>query len=249
MAGGRAAGAVDVAQDAGEDAVAMVPEYQTLRDYHCGSPVVVVGNGPSLAAVPDAFLLKWPLMVCNSFYLRKGIVANWYLLELTNHLKSEQRNERMPYARRVVNGGGYLLVNRRVIQYFQHLPNVFGVGFLEPPRRVLRAFQFDPFDVYGADHSVLYSMLQFAYYLTSGPVLMVGVDHKFEGERWHFYPDEDSPHYAILRHDQYEGWRKEADPYFVTAAEIYERSDRDLLNLTPDSAATMFATDGLENWA
>ena len=41
-------------------------------------PILIMGNGPSLADIPDSFLKKYPTFGCNSIHLRKGFKPTYY---------------------------------------------------------------------------------------------------------------------------------------------------------------------------
>ena len=47
--------------------------YQTAK-----GPIVIVGNGPSLADIPDAFLQKYPTFGCNAIHLRRGFTPTYW---------------------------------------------------------------------------------------------------------------------------------------------------------------------------
>jgi hypothetical protein len=41
-------------------------------------PIVIMGNGPSLADIPDTFLRRYPTFGCNSVHLRKGFTPTYW---------------------------------------------------------------------------------------------------------------------------------------------------------------------------
>lgn len=229
----------------------MIP-FWLLEDYHEGKPLVVCGNGPSLQDVPPELFEKYPTMACNSVYARGYFnehTPDWYVIEGLGHLKKpDERASRVPYLIKVAQNGGHSLVNRRMAHHFQHLENIYYVDYIDLYGQAFQSFQFDPFLNYGTGHCVGYAMLQFAYYLTSGPVLLVGYDHSFKNDQWHFFPDEDVPAFVTMPKDNYIKFREKVDPKFEEAAEVFRVTKRTLLNLTPDSKADMFTRDTIENW-
>ena len=145
-------------------------------------------------------------------------------------------------------GLGGTLVNRRMVHHFEHLPMVYSVDYIDDRGRRYDNFEFAPFEYYGTGHCVTSAMLQFAYYLTRGAVLLVGVDHKFTGDDWHFFPDEDVPAFHTMPKESYMKFRQRVDPFFEQVASIYENTGRELINLTPDSHARMFKTGSYDEW-
>jgi len=227
-------------------------QFAELEDYFEGSPIVICGNAPSLADVPVELFKKYPTIGVNSVYTHayfKDNPVSVYCIEGYGHLKAEaERKARMPYIQQVADAGGFSLVNKRVAQHFQHLPEVYFIDYMSPRGHIHQSFEFDPFNVYGSGYCVTFAALQFAYYLTSGAVLLVGMDHKFSGDSWHFFEDEKAPEFKTMEKKEYSLFRKRVDPKFEEAAEVYKVTDRELINLTPDSEATMFEAGSVDEW-
>jgi hypothetical protein len=226
--------------------------YLELEDHFKGQPVVVIGNGASLADVPTELFEKYPTFGMNSIYANEYLNDNpvdVYTIEGLGHLNTpEERAERMPYIQAVADNGGISLVNRRMLQYFQHLPEVYAVDYVSPSGGAYNHFQFQPFTYYGTGSCVTYAVLQFAYYMTTGTVLLVGIDHKFVDGNWHGYDEDNAPEFDPMPQKEYQKFRMRVDPKFSECAEVYRVTGRKLLNLTPDSAAGMFEKDTIENW-
>ena len=227
-------------------------QYSQLENYFEGSPIVICGNAPSLADVPVELFQKYPTIGVNSVYTHsyfKDNPVSVYCIEGLGHLKTEEeRNARMPYIKQVSEAGGFSLVNRRVVQYFQHLPDVYYIDYVNERGQYHKSFEFDPFKFYGSGHCVTYAVLQFAYYLTTGAVLLVGIDHKFSDDSWHFYEDKEAPEFNTMAKKEYQKFRSLVDPMFEEVAEVYSVTNRELYNLTPDSAAKMFDTGSIDEW-
>lgn len=227
----------------------MKPFWQ-LEDIY--SEIVVIGNGPSLADVPIELFEKYPTMGCNSVYQHEYFwehPVDWYVLEGINHLATpEQRKARIPYIQRVAEHGGHIIINRRMIHHFQHFDNIYSVDYVTTTGRQVNSFQFDPFMYYGTGACVTYAMLQFAYYLASGTVLMVGMDHSFKEEEWHFFDDGEAPAFHKFTEEDYWKFRKRADPKLKECATVYEVTDRELINLTPNSEAKWFEEGDIDEW-
>ena len=227
-------------------------QYSKLKDMYKGSPLLVCGNGPSLKDVPVELFKKYPVMGSNSVYTHQYLNDNpvdWYVLEGLGHLKTEEeRNARIPYIRKVAKNKGFTAVNRRAIQYFQHLDNVYTVDYVNERGQQFRNFDFNPFLYFGSGHCVTAAMLQLAYFLTTGPVLLVGLDHKFSGNSWHYYEDELAPEFVSMPKSEYQKFRMRVDPFFEQVASVYKETDRKLINLTPKSEARMFTAGEYKDW-
>ncbi len=220
-----------------------------FKNYHKKRPILIVCNGPSLGDVPADFLREHITMGCNSIYTRDDFLCDWYMIEGINHLLTEEeRDARKPYIRKVGTCGGYSLVNRRMVQHFEHLPNVRSIDYQGPKTEYYTSFQFTPFDHHGMGACVTFAMLQFAHFLTEGPVLIVGMDHKFSGTRWHYYKKEDAPEFEEMGLEEYAKFRHRVDPKFAEVAVVFEETDREIYNLTPDSACNAFPLGNLEDW-
>ena len=223
-----------------------------MENHFDGSPVLVIGNGGSLKDVPTELFDKYPTFGMNSCYANDYLNENpvdVYCIEGLGHLKNEaERSARMPYIEKVAEAGGFSLVNRRMAHHFQHLPNVYYIDYVNPAGQHHKSFEFQPFDYYGSGHCVTFCVLQFAYYLTTGEVLMVGLDHKFDGDKWHGYDEAKSPEFSPMPQAEYQKFRTRVDPKFNEVAEVYRLTNRTLLNLTPASDAKMFESDDMENW-
>jgi len=226
-------------------------EYSKLEGIYKDSPLVVVGNGPSLSDVPVELFEKYPTMACNSVYASgyfKDNTPDWYVIEGLGHLKTdEERKARMPYIKKVAKNNGATLVNRRVAQHFQHLKEVYFIDYINEKGQHYNSFQFNPFDFYGTGACVTYAMLQFAHFLTEGPVLLVGIDHSFKGKDWHFFTDEEAG-FESMPIQEYQKFRMRVDPKFEEVAKVFEMTDRKLINLTPKSVAYMFTAGEYKEW-
>jgi len=225
------------------------PPFWEHLDSHKNEPGVLICNGPSLDDVPDEFLNKYPTMGSNSIYTKDGIIVDYYFIEGRGHLMMPQeRLARIPYMMEVAGQGGYNFVNRRFIQFFDFIPNVYTIDYINHNNRAETVFQFEPFVNHGTGWCVTYAMFQFAHYFGFNPLLIIGMDHRFVEGQWHFYKDAEAPEFVSMPYNEYENFRKKVDPVFEEVSKVFKYTDREILNLTPDSAAWMFEVDDLENW-
>lgn len=109
--------------------------------------------------------------------------------------------------------------------------------------------------------TVTYAMLQIAFYMGFETVLLVGVDHRYPatgskpGYRFtagtsdpdHFTPADGKPYFITgktFNTPELEGTAKN----YAIARELFDKSGRKILNLTPNTALNVFEKDKLENW-
>jgi hypothetical protein len=226
------------------------------KDCHAGEVGVLIGNGPSLIDVPAEFFSKYVTIGCNSLYRRDDAVPDNYCLEGLSHLKRlAEREVRRPFIEKVALNGGAILVNRRAMQYFGDLPpgvlsHVIGVDHMDDEHNILRDWSDDPMKQYGTGHTVMFFMLQLAFWMGLDPVLMVGIDHKWgESGHWHFYDGvDDKPFGEIMTHKRFPRYVVKANESYELAASRFREADRRLLNLTPDTGTDAFEKDNLSNW-
>ncbi len=221
-----------------------VMHYEKYRNLHQGEPIIVIGNGPSLADVPVEWLNAHVTIGMNSFYKKEGLYVDYWALEGAGHLKTaRERNERLKYADRA----GTIFVNRRFVQYFEHLPNVRSVDYLDYRGGKKTDFSFDPPIQHGTQNtSVMFFCLQLAHYLGGDPTLIVGLDHRWVDGKWHFYTDPEGVH--VGPHGDFDQWAAAADASYELCAKVFRATGRTLLNLTPNSASRAFERGNLEEW-
>ena len=228
--------------------------YSEFHNIHKDKPGLLICNGPSLSDVPVSIFTKYPKLGSNSVYANKWLAerpVDYYFIEGANHLRTpEERAARMPYIDAV--GGHYRdgisLVNRRFIQFFQHLPNVYAIDYKDERFKSLKGWSYEPFIIHATGACVTFAMLQFAYYFGINPLLIVGMDHRFEGDDWHFFKDEEAQPFKSMSKAEYDGWKPRAEYAYSIAQRVFEENGRKILNLTPDTACNMFYKDKMENW-
>ncbi len=208
------------------------------------NPGILVCNGPSLADVPLDFLHRYDSLASNSFYKKEGLKPTHWFLEGYNHLKTEEeRAERKKY----MHIPETVLINSRQIHHFAEFGNTVPVDYLDVRGMKIHGFQKAPGAWgHGTANSVTYAMLQYAFEWGYDPLLIVGMDMRFEGDNWHFY--EDSGPFHAMDKERFETWRIRAESSYAECATEFYKAGRSVLNLTPDTACKAFVTDKLENW-
>ena len=103
-------------------------------------------------------------------------------------------------------------------------------------------FSFNPLVTVGCRVSVVYVILQIAYYMGFQKMCLVGLDHDYSGPTQHCYPEDSRQ--PVEPGEQYgfdtKEWLKQADHIFSFANEIYEVNGREIVNWTPESKCKVF---------
>ena len=222
----------------------MVEHFSKYKDKHAGQKLVVVGNGFSLADVPVEWLNSHTTIAMNSFYKLPGLCPDYWALEGAGHLKKEKdRETRYPH----MDKAGLVLVNRRFVQYFEHFSNVRSVDYIDYRGSKKTDFSYSPLEIHGTTNSVMFFCLQLAYYLGGNPTLVVGLDHRFDGEKYHFYDEEGDFH--VGPEGDFSAWADRAEESYKLCANVFKAHNRTLLNLTPGTACKAIPLGNLEDWA
>jgi hypothetical protein len=114
-------------------------------------------------------------------------------------------------------------------------------------------FSLEPLHITGLGYSMVFVLLQIAYYMGFQTVLMVGLDHKYPtGPKKHFYTDDEFPQFEtapgpVYDHDP-DKWQQGASLIFELANKVYDEDNRDIINLTEGSHCEAFQRETLSNW-
>lgn len=221
----------------------MPDHFSHYHNLHAGSPIVVIGNGFSLEDIPAWWLNSQTSIGMNSFYKKAGLRVDYWALEGAGHLKKEKDRElRYPH----VDKAGLVLVNRRFVHHFEHFPNVRSIDYINFKGAKKTDFSYAPLEQHGSTNSVMFFCLQLAYYLGGDPTLIVGLDHRFDGERYHYYPEDGDFH--IGPEGDFDVWAERAEQSYKLCANVFKAHNRTLLNLTPDTACEVIVKGNLEDW-
>jgi hypothetical protein len=230
-----------------------------FRKRHFG-PGLVIANGPSLKDVSNQFLRKYPSIGCNRIYLKEGFTPTYFVQFGRNQVAT------------IVLASDYYgvmseveasFVNRFAMEHFDMYENAYGISTVplslwdgpdtevDKVQRVGGSFSFDPLDGMGIGGSVIYQSLQLAFWFGFDPVLIVGLDHYYPvnvDEPWHFYPNKPETTDMNGPLGGREGWNERSVTAFENARMVYDDADREILNLTPDSACKVFRMEDMQLW-
>jgi len=213
-------------------------DWSQLYNYHQGKTILVVCNGPSLKNVPLDFLKDYPTFGFNNIFLLDGFTPTYYAA--TSHLVILQSMEQI----KTIDATKFIKQDYGFTENYEFYtvphPNMFS---LDPQLGLYEG------------HSVTHVALQIIYYMGYSTVLIVGLDHRFVGVE---KPDEeqkwegDDPNHFSPEYFRNLLWYtpnlEESAKSFAKANEIYEKSGRRIVNLTPGTALDVFEKDYIGNW-
>jgi hypothetical protein len=189
----------------------------------------VLGNGPSLARVPNLVLDSLPTFGSNRIF--KKYVPNFYCC-----INPTEANK-YPVEIEVMNCE-YKFVTDKV--------KIPGVTPLHSTMEV--DFSINPFWAVNEGYSVTFVLLQLAFFYGFREVFLLGVDHRYAQPckpnaeiTWH---GKDVNHFADDYVKPGEHWNcadlRHSEIYFQKAKEIFEMNGRRIVNLTEGSALDVF---------
>jgi hypothetical protein len=219
----------------------MVDRFQNA---HAGESCIVIGNGPSLACVPDVFLLSLPTFGANRI---------WRKFEPTYYVCTDPLD--------VAKNMKYILARKEP----KFVQSTFGIEY--PIEVIYQAgaqgwnkFTPDPTQPMFDGATVTYVSLELAYWMGFTTVYLVGVDHRYHWKGSRYKGSQvititadgspDPNHFIPNYHLPGEQWQppnlKRMEQAYKLARAAYEADGRRIINLTPDSALDVFEKASLD---
>lgn len=225
--------------------------YTELKDSHKGETGLVVANGPGLAKVSDEFLSSYPSFGCNRISARHpGYCPTYYVGMGFNQLDTPEKRKDIEVfitdARCEV-----MFINRHWVHEYAYpkVLSVLGGRAYGAKDSNLRDFSFNPLHYMGIGYSIVYCSLQIAYYMGFTTILLVGMDHTYEGAQGHFYPDDKYPEFEKAPGPYTpKAWQNGANMVFTLANDAYRKNKRRIINLSEPTACEVFERGRIEDW-
>ena len=206
----------------------MNKSFEHLFNTHAGETALVIGNGPSLKQVPNAFLDSFPTLGSNRVYLKYE--PTYYVA--VNPLVIEQNREdilKLDSAAKFVREGS-------------GLENCYELHSMRAPM-----FSYDPTRYIYEGYTVTFVALQLAFFLGFQTVLLVGVDHRYtytgEPNEQHTWQGDD-PNYFDPSYFRDMQWHnpdlEQSEQAYWMAREAFESNGRRIINMTEGSALEVF---------
>ena len=213
--------------------------FDHLHNTHPGETCIVIGNGPSLADVPIAFLKKYPTFGANRITLWMEFLQLTYYVAINPLVIKQNADE----------------INRLECEA-KFIRN--GMGFhddYELRSMAVPLFSYDPSQYIYEGFTVSFVSLQIAFFMGFKTVLCVGIDHRYvydgapneakvmEGAD----PNHFSPEYFKGQTWNNPDLGQSAAAYWM-AKQAFESDGRRIVNLTPNSALDVLPMGELQQW-
>lgn len=227
--------------------------YSQFKDKHAGETGIIIANGPGLNNVPVEFLKKHTSLGCNRITLMAPeFVPTYYACLGMNQIDTpEKRATFDPMLGHPDCKAAFL--NRLYAHEFFY-DNVFSIlGGYTYGMEETRFFSNNPLKVTGLGYTMIYVLLQIAFYMGFQTILLVGLDHHYpDGPQKHFYKDGEVPEFEVAPGPLYNydtrEWRKGANIVLTMANEVYLNAGREIINLSSPSECSIFRKEKLSAW-
>lgn len=199
---------------------------------------LIIGNGPSLADIPNEFLSKYPTFGSNRVYLK--FTPDYYAC--VNPLVIEQ------YYTEIARMDSIKFIRA---SHTHLVPGSIGLH-----KSTQAPFSTDPLVWYHEGWTVTFVLMQLAYWFKYRRIGLIGVDHRytFDGKPNqelkaqgadvnHFDPD----YFAAGTKWNAPDLARSQQSYRIAKA-VFERDGREIINLTPGSALTVFECEDWQTW-
>ena len=200
---------------------------------------LIIGNGPSLADVPNEFLAKYPTFGTSRVYLK--YVPDYYAFVDPVSMNDDRMHE----IRELKSA------HKFVDSHYNHLFNDC------IPLKCLHEMGFSlyPLSVVYAYFSATTVLIQLAFYYGFEKVGLVGMDHRYatpNGKRkWH-EASEDTSHFTSDYYKPGESWKApmldKLTVWHGLAREVFDCNHRQIVNLTPGSDLTVHPMEDWRTW-
>jgi hypothetical protein len=214
--------------------------WSQLANSHAGESCIVIGNGPSLNKIPLEFLNANTTLSSNRIYLLEGFKPDYY--SCVNPLVLQQS----------IDDIMEMDATKFISNKFAHLvPGSLPLISAGQP-----IFSTMP-DLYIYEgHTVTFVLLQLAYFLGFVRVGLVGVDHRYSftgsPNQAVVSPGDDPNHFDPEYFGKGFEWHnpdlKRSHDAYIMARTVFEADDREIINLTPDSALDVFKRGEVATW-
>ena len=204
---------------------------------------LIIGNGPSLADIPNEFLAKYPTFGSNRIYLKytpdyyafvdRLWIANY--LDDINALKSTRTGETPEKFIRC--------------EFAKFVPGSHPMNNTSK-----REFSYEPLKWCWDGCTVTFVHLRLAFFYGFERVLMIGVDHYYDkkGAVGAVCMGRDTSHFTKDYYDEHVSWwQPNLDKFEISyklAKKAYEEAGREVINITPKTRLDVFRKDDWKKW-
>jgi len=201
-------------------------------DTHKGETAILMGNGDSLATIPEELLLKHPSFGVNLIPMKPfqptyfSCIGTKYLTKFPAEMYDTAANADIAF-----------ISNFHIKDNVPELQKLYSLDNVQLIDSETITF---PGEYFMSGGTVTYVNLKIAYFMGFETVLLVGCDHNPE---WtHFYgnhlntPPDETRHHEMTYH-------------YLVASEVYKKADKRIVNLSLPSRLDEFLERGeVDDW-
>lgn len=228
--------------------------WRSIQDTHAGETCLIIGNGPSLAFLPLAFLKKYPSFGVNKIFKLQGFIPTYYVA--SDRYMLEKCHGQMK---------GLARYSELVFFRDQLKINTDHVITFRDTKR--KEFSYKPGDGLYTGWTVTFVCLQIAYWMGFTTALLVGIDHYYwypeytfptsDDDRLYVMPvvsdGRDQNHFCVDYHEPGEQYMagsdlRRMDESYQLAKEAWESHGRRILNLTEGTHCEVFEKADWRAW-
>ncbi len=215
-----------------------MPNWNDLKGMHAGQTGLIIGNGPSLKNVPLEFLQKYISFGTNRIYLMRGFTPTYYVS--VNPLVIEQSIDQIKKLKSLK------FISEAYAYDLDALPLISDY---------VPTFSLNPQKFIYEGYTVTYVCMQIAHWMDFDTILLVGVDHRYTftgAPNQEMIMEGDDPNHFCSDYFKGARWNnpdlERSEQAYRMAKEAYRNLGKRIINLTKDSALTIFEKDDIKNW-
>lgn len=199
---------------------------------------LIIGNGPSLADIPDEFLAKYPTFGSNRVYLK---FTPTYYAAVNKHVVRQYADQ---------------INQMNCVKYIRHDTADLIPGSTPLYSSLVYVFSTEPLTWVCEGWTVTFVLMQLAYWYGFREVGLIGVDHRYD---FTGQPNElltakgdDPNHFDKSYFSGGAAWNapdlKRSEEHYRIAHKVFTEDGRKIVNLTPGSALGVFPTRDWTTW-
>ena len=212
--------------------------FEHLKNAHKGETCLVIGNGPSLANVPNSFLEKYTSFGSNGIFL-KFIPTYYACMDSQDIRRLREDIIKLPCVK-FTEESAKIPGCYKIRQFASH-----------------GEFSYTPSKALWGGYTVTFTILQICYFMGFSTILLVGVDHRYIIKQNQYDvlslgdneddPDHFCPEYHRGAHFNNPNTHLTVHSYELARA-AYQQDGRKIINLTENSALDVFPKGTIAEW-
>lgn len=200
---------------------------------------LIIGNGPSLADIPNEFLENYPTFGSNRVYLKYTPDYYAYVDPINLSQKHIEEIKALNCTKYIDISQAHLIPGSIPLQCIHEMD-----------------FSYSPMDYVYAYFSVTTVLLQLAYFYGFDEIGLVGMDHRWitdAGARdWYINTGKDKNHFTPEYYQPGARWKapflSKLEAWYGLSKTVYCSANKRIVNLTPNSALDVFEREDWQSW-